>query len=921
MPYICLANANVPGGVLQITDLWPNESQRIPGIDPPGQNRYLRRPATDLVGLSATGEVVGLTVDANKYVLEGLGAYILDCIEPGGTETAAGTVTSSGVLVGDTLTFTAPGGDVVFTAVENAPTGTITVVAPVAGVAQLTLGGVPFDCVEDFATGTIQAVGPLVNDTVLITGETFTAVENAPTGTITVVAPVAGVAQLTLGGVPFDCVEDVATGTITPNTVLVGHTVTIAGVAFVAAAVADIPNQVFDQSGTDQQCSDSLVLAINHANAQVLIIAALDALMAGTGGGGITASNAGGTAVPVTLTSVSPGLWGDAPLVNTVGATLAVSGATMTHTDPVAANQEFGSLAHYTGWADDVAGVTASLTAAINDAATVALMDAANAGPVPTADFGHIVAADLTPDVGLTASQVGNSGTLSLATAQVVNLAISGAALGGHAADPTAQEFDSLINAGTNILVAGSLATAINDAASQALLTAALDALVAVPTAGTLTGANGGTDTVTLTPSVAGAWGDATLTDTGGVRIVTSGVAMTHTDPNPAVQEFGSLAHYEGSADAAGDVVASLVAAINDAATVALMDAANAGPVPTADFGHMVAVDSNPDVGLTASQVGNSGTLSLATAQVVNLAISGAALGGHLADASVFEFDSLINAVAGTNPGVATSIAAVLNHANTDAALAAVGGSSVTAVPAGAVVTATADTAGAAGSMLVTGVNAARVVVSAGALAKTMVAWTGALIADSVTALQNLVDTGAACTVTAINNVLNALGGVSGISVATTGSSTLAEILSVLAGRVYRVPVGEVKDPTGQTWDVTRLGSFTTPNVVFDTEMNFGEWRPTTGWIKHGKERQAIVSGGDTENNEIGGVRTTVDTAHFQQSLQTGQLSHYAAGIDLFPDPEVQAFVSNWTRRTNRQAPLLNQRVVTVYDDDGTLLA
>ena len=673
MPYICLANANVRDGVVQITDLWPNESQRVPGNTPAGQNRYLRRPAQDQVGLSSTGEIVGLRSDANKQHLEGLGAYLLDCVEPGGTETATGTVTAAGVLVGDTLTATAPGGDV-----------------------------------------------------------TLTAVEHNPVGTITVVSPTAGMAQLTLGGVAFACWQNAARGNITPAAVQPGHTVTIAGIPFVGANGATPADGIFDRSGTDQQTSNSLVAVINTAAPRAAITAALNALVeVPVAGAYIEASNSGGTTTVITLTAINaPGAWGDAALVNTVGATLPVSGPTMTHTDADISLQRFNSLAHYSGRANPVAAVTASLTATINHAATIALMNAANAGPVPTAKSGHMVAVD--------------------------------------------------------------------------------GALLAVPT---------------------------------------------------------------------------------------------------------------PTVNLTASQPGYSGTLTLATAQVVNLAISGATLSRVPAVAASQEFDSLINSNGGTNTAVAVTLAAALNHANTDAVLLAVGGSSVTAVPALAVTSITADTAGAAGSMKLTGTSAARVVVSAGGLAKTMAAWTGTLLADSVAAVQDLVDTGAACTVTAIDNALNGLAGVSGISVATTGSSSLADILSVLAGRVYRVPVGTVKDATGQTWDVTRAGGFTTPNVVYDTAMDFGEWRSTTGWLKHGKERQAVVSGGDTVNNEIGGVRTTVDSAHFQQSLQNGQLAAYTAGVNLFPDPEVQAFVSNWTRRTYRQAPLVNQRVVTVYDDDGTLLA
>jgi len=668
MPYICLANANVPNGVLQITDLWPNESQKNNSIDPPGQTRYVNRPVTDLLGLSGTGPIVvtGRQESAAQFVLSGLAAYLADRIDPGGSQAATGSVTAVGPLVGDTLRLTGPDGVLTqdFMAVENTATSTITVGTPVAGAAQLTIGGVAFACVEDAATGTVLIkVGCAAGDIV------------------------------TIAGVPFTAVNGV----------------------------------------------------------------------------------------------------------------------------PVAANQEF----------QDVAG------------------------------------------------------------------------------------------SGSAILTAASLVAAINDAASQALLTVALDALVAVPTAGTLTGANGGTATVTLTPSVPGVWGDATLAEnTATVRVAVSGAAMTHTDPVAANQEFGSAAHYSGSANATGDVVASLVATINDPATVLLLDAANAGPVPTADFGHVVAVDANPAVGLTASQPGFSGKLSLATAQALELAIPGAELTLVQANPAAFEFDSLINSTAGTNATVAASIRAMFNDAATDAVLAAIGGCSITAAaPVGGLVGLTADTAGATGAMALTApVGAARLTIAANSLGKTMVTWTATRLNACATAIQALVDAGSACTTAGINGACNGVAGVSGISV---GASATEDILSILAGRVYQLPVGVTKDPTGKNWDTTAQGSFTTPNTVFDTDMVDGEWRPANRWVKHGK----TVTGGDTVNNEIGGIRLTVDSAHFQASITTGQLAHYASGtVDLFPDAAVRTHISNWTRGTNRQAPLANQRIITVYDDTGVVL-
>ena len=225
---------------------------------------------------------------------------------------------------------------------------------------------------------------------------------------------------------------------------------------------------------------------------------------------------------------------------------------------------------------------------------------------------------------------------------------------------------------------------------------------------------------------------------------------------------------------------------------------------------------------------------------------------------------------------------------------------------------------------LATNTPAKVVLPAVGRMSRTYEAWSLTIQNNTIAALLNRLDMGLGMTLVNVNTVLLAQAGAELTSAGgSLSAGTLTELLSVLAGRVYRLPVASQKytavvaPNTAHAWSATQRGSFTASNVVFDTLMDHGEWRPVTGWIKHGK----AVVGGDAVDNEIGGVRTTVDTAHFASSLQTGQLAHYAAGIDLFPDADVQAFVSNWTRRTHRQAALNNQRVVTVYDDDGTLLA
>ena len=232
----------------------------------------------------------------------------------------------------------------------------------------------------------------------------------------------------------------------------------------------------------------------------------------------------------------------------------------------------------------------------------------------------------------------------------------------------------------------------------------------------------------------------------------------------------------------------------------------------------------------------------------------------------------------------------------------------------------------------------------AGRMVRTIESWTHAMINSAVSGvngIQTRVDAGLALTLANANTLLlNSCGADLDGSVFPSSDSTgtLAELLSVMAGRVYMLPAGSNKftavtaPNTVSVWLDTQRGGFTSPNTIWGTDMLAGEWGATISGrkaLKTGGSYQnptflttpAGAAGGDVVNNEIGGVRTTVDSTHLQASLQTGQLSQYAAGISLFPDAAVQSFVSNWTRRTNRQATLTGQRVVTVYDDDGSLLA
>jgi hypothetical protein len=80
MPFICKRRADIQNGVLQITDFWPNASQRNQSIDPIAQGpRYISAPVTATVSLGTTG-------GNERHLLAaatGLAAYLIANVQVG----------------------------------------------------------------------------------------------------------------------------------------------------------------------------------------------------------------------------------------------------------------------------------------------------------------------------------------------------------------------------------------------------------------------------------------------------------------------------------------------------------------------------------------------------------------------------------------------------------------------------------------------------------------------------------------------------------------------------------------------------------------------------------------------------------------------------------------------------------------------
>lgn len=88
MPYICLRRTDIPQGILQVLDLWPNTSLRNPAVDPPGQTKYVSFvPQNDTV-VTSVGRVT-------LAAYNGVAAYLLDNIVSGGLAAGTGALTDA----------------------------------------------------------------------------------------------------------------------------------------------------------------------------------------------------------------------------------------------------------------------------------------------------------------------------------------------------------------------------------------------------------------------------------------------------------------------------------------------------------------------------------------------------------------------------------------------------------------------------------------------------------------------------------------------------------------------------------------------------------------------------------------------------------------------------------------------------------
>jgi len=146
MPFIAMRRTDIPNGVLQVLDLWPNTSLRNQIYDPIGQTKYINRLQNDTL--------LALSANVTTATFVGLGAYLIDHVIKNSTNTTisvanANTVAGniiSAVNAGTTLTLAtingfiqAATGDVTSSLTAGGSNGTLADVLKICGGAIYTL--------------------------------------------------------------------------------------------------------------------------------------------------------------------------------------------------------------------------------------------------------------------------------------------------------------------------------------------------------------------------------------------------------------------------------------------------------------------------------------------------------------------------------------------------------------------------------------------------------------------------------------------------------------------------------------------------------------------------------------------------------------------------------------------------------------
>jgi len=95
MPFIAMRRTDIPNGVLQVLDLFPNTSLRNLIYDPPGQTKYVNRLVNDTLA--------PLVANQTTAEYQGIAAYLLD-VTADGVTTRSITVTQANTAAAAIIT-------------------------------------------------------------------------------------------------------------------------------------------------------------------------------------------------------------------------------------------------------------------------------------------------------------------------------------------------------------------------------------------------------------------------------------------------------------------------------------------------------------------------------------------------------------------------------------------------------------------------------------------------------------------------------------------------------------------------------------------------------------------------------------------------------------------------------------------------
>jgi hypothetical protein len=133
MPFIAMRRTDIPNGVLQVTDLWPNTSLRNMIYDPSGQTKYVNRFTTDALSALAANRTTSTFTGLAAYLID----HVIDAVSNVTITVAVANATANALVTrlnaGQTLTSANINTALTANGVSNAGAGTGIAAAPSDG--------------------------------------------------------------------------------------------------------------------------------------------------------------------------------------------------------------------------------------------------------------------------------------------------------------------------------------------------------------------------------------------------------------------------------------------------------------------------------------------------------------------------------------------------------------------------------------------------------------------------------------------------------------------------------------------------------------------------------------------------------------------------------------------------------------------